>query len=158
MIQLFILDCLCSKNCLMKIKSLFPISSTKLSQAIMGPSPIQAGFPSPAENYMDASLDLNKELIRHPSATFFVKVEGDSMQGAGIMNGDILIVDRSLAAISNSVVVAIVDGEFTVKRYKLLEGEQFLYAENPAYQEIKISTLNDFSIWGVVTYAIHALV
>lgn len=119
---------------------------------------VSAGFPSPAENYMDASLDLNKELVQHPSATFFVKVEGDSMQGAGIINGDVLIVDRSLEAQSQQIVVAVLNGEFTVKRF-FKEGNKIsLRAENENYPPIEIEEGMEFMIWGVVTAAIHQFI
>ena len=119
---------------------------------------ISAGFPSPAEDYMEERLDLNRLLIKHPAATFFVKVEGASMIGAGIYPGDILVVDRSLQARSNDVVVAVLDGEFTVKRWVRESDEQgWLMAENPMYKPIEIGPDSDFKVWGVVTNVIHRL-
>ena len=116
---------------------------------------VPAGFPSPGDDFLDKTLDLHELLITHPAATFFVRVQGDSMRDAGIFSGDILVVDRALDAAHKKVVVAVVNGEFTVKRL-LLRGKQILLAaENPAYPLIEISPESDFQIWGVVTYVIH---
>jgi len=120
-------------------------------------SKVLAGFPSPADDYLDKKLDLNEHLIKHPSATFFVKVEGESMVGAGINSGDILIVDRSQEARSGKVVVAILNGEFTVKRVKKRRGKLYLLPENSNYQEIEITSDIDFEVWGVVIHVIHSL-
>lgn len=119
---------------------------------------VQAGFPSPAENYIDKTLDLNELLISHPAATFFVRVAGDSMQGAGIFSGDTLIVDRSLEPTDNKIVVAIVSGEFTVKRLKIKEGRITLVPENLNYPILEMKEDSDFQVWGVVTYVIHKAV
>ena len=119
-------------------------------------SPVQAGFPSAADDYLDRNIDLNEHLIKHPAATFFVKVKGDSMIGAGIYSGDMLIVDRSQESKNNSVVVAILNGEFTVKRLRKQEGKIFLIAENPNYKPIEIIPGMDFEVWGVVLHAIHS--
>lgn len=119
--------------------------------------PVSAGFPSPADDYVENSLDLNKHLINHPAATFFVKVKGDSMIDAGIHSGDILIVDRSLEATDKRVVIAVVDGELTVKRIRKVEGKIFLIPENRDHHPTEITAEMDFSIWGVVTNVIHAL-
>ena len=116
---------------------------------------VQAGFPSPAEDYLDKTLDLNELLIAHPAATFFVRVMGDSMRNAGILSGDVLIVDRSLEAIDNAIVIAIINGEFTVKRLSKKEGHVFLVPENPSYPIVEITPESDFQVWGVVTYVIH---
>lgn len=120
-------------------------------------SGVSAGFPSPADDYIDRELDLNEYLISNPAATFFVRVAGDSMVGAGINHDDILIVDRSLAPTSGRVVIAVLDGELTVKRF-LRNGERCrLVAENPNYPETVISGEMELEIWGVVTCAIHRL-
>lgn len=116
---------------------------------------VQAGFPSPAEDFLDRTLDLNELLIAHPAATFFVRVAGDSMRNAGISSGDILVVDRALQAADNKIVIAIVNGEFTVKRLKIREGKISLAPENPAYPILEMKEGNDFQVWGVVTYVIH---
>jgi len=118
-------------------------------------SPVKAGFPSPAEDYIEHSLDLNQLLVRHPAATFFVRVEGDSMIDAGINEGDILVVDKSITSSHKKIVIAAVDGEFTVKRLFLENGNIFLYPENPNFKPIKIQENTDFEVWGVVTYVIH---
>ena len=119
--------------------------------------PVQAGFPSPAAGDIERKLDLNEYLIEHPSATFFVRVQGNSMIGAGIHEGDILIVDRALTPGDGKVVIAVVNGEFTVKRLVIKEGKKVLMPENPRFAPIKIEEGSDCQIWGVVTYAIHKL-
>jgi DNA polymerase V len=112
---------------------------------------VSAGFPSPAGDSEDLRLDLNDLLIRHPEATFFVRVWGDSMIQAGIHCGDILVVDRSLDPYDGAIVVAILNGEFTVKRIRFLGTTLKLVPENPAYPEILISADHDFQVWGVVS-------
>ena len=119
--------------------------------------PVSAGFPSPAEEYLEGQLDLNQHLIPHPLATFFVRVSGDSMMGAGIHEGDLLIVDRSLEARDGKVVIAVVNGELLVKRLKYDGNQPSLVAEHPDYPELKITEVMDFQIWGVVTNVIHSL-
>ncbi len=118
---------------------------------------ISAGFPSPAEDYIDRRLDLNEFLIKHPAATFFLKVSGDSMIRAGIFSGDILIVDRALEPGHNKIVVAAVDGEFTVKRLRKTTDRVFLVPENKEYPVTEIKKGMDFEVWGVVTFVIHSL-
>lgn len=118
-------------------------------------SPVQAGFPSPADDYVEESLDLNELLITHPAATFFVRVEGESMRESNIFPGDILIVDRSLTPKNKKIIVAILDGEFTLKRLSLEGGKVTLLPENPAFPPIPITEEMDFEIWGVVSYVIH---
>ena len=117
---------------------------------------VKAGFPSPADDYIESYLDLNAHLIQHPAATFFVKASGDSMAGAGIRSGDMLIVDRSLDATHGKIVIAAIDGELTVKRLSRLAGSVQLLPENKQYQPIDITDRNELVIWGVVTYVIHA--
>lgn len=118
-------------------------------------TPVQAGFPSPADDYVEKSLDLNELLITHPAATFFVRVEGESMRDANIFPGDVLIVDRSLPPENRKIVVAILNGEFTLKRLSI-EGESItLLPENPAFPPIPITEEMEFEVWGVVSYVIH---
>jgi DNA polymerase V len=117
---------------------------------------VAAGFPSPATDHLDRRLDLNEHLLLHPQATFFMRVKGDSMVGAGIHDGDLLIVDRSLEATSGRVVVAALDGELTVKRLRRRRGRIVLQPENPAYTEIVVGEDRALDIWGVVSYVIHA--
>ena len=119
--------------------------------------PVSAGFPSPADDYIESRLDLNKHLIQHPAATFFVRVKGDSMIEVGIHSGDILIVDRALEATDKKVVIAIIDGELTVKRIRIVEGKIFLLPENRDYSPTEITSAMSFEIWGVVTNVIHTL-
>ena len=118
---------------------------------------LPAGFPSPADDFLDKRLDLNEYLIKHPAATFYVRVHGDSMVRAGIQSGDILVVDRSLEPQHRRVVVAFVDGEFTVKRLLKRDGGIVLAPENPAYPEISIKPGMEMEVWGVVTAVIHEL-
>lgn len=115
---------------------------------------ISAGFPSPADDYSEARLDLNKELITNESATFYARVRGDSMTLAGISDGDLLIIDKSKTPINGSIVVCLIDGEFTVKRLNKKGNQFYLMPENDKYQPIKIKPENDVTIWGVVTYTI----
>lgn len=117
--------------------------------------PVKAGFPSPAEDYLEQNLDLNEHLIQHPAATFFVRVDGESMKGAGIHKDDILIVDRSLEPTNGKIVIAVINGEFTVKRIRLHQDKVFLEPENPQFSPIEINPNWDFQVWGVVTYVIH---
>jgi DNA polymerase V len=115
---------------------------------------ISAGFPSPADDYSEARLDLNKELISNESATFYARVRGDSMTLAGISDGDLLIIDKSKTPVNGSIVVCLIDGEFTVKRLQTKGNQFYLLPENDNYQPIKIKPENDVTIWGVVTYTI----
>jgi DNA polymerase V len=115
---------------------------------------ISAGFPSPADDYSEARLDLNKELITNESATFYARVRGDSMTLAGISDGDLLIIDKSKTPVNGSIVVCLIDGEFTVKRLNKKGNQFYLMPENDKYQPIKIKPENDVMIWGVVTYTI----
>lgn len=118
---------------------------------------VPAGFPSPADDHLEASLDLNQRYIKHPAATFFVKVQGDSMIDAGIHNGDTLIVDRSLPAQSGSIVVAVVNGELTVKRLLLDKNGAWLMPENAQYLPMLLKEGLELHIWGVVAHVIHSL-
>jgi DNA polymerase V len=116
---------------------------------------VQAGFPSPADDYADSSFDIAKFLINHPAATFFVRVQGESMRDAGIFSGDLLVVDRAKKANNGDVVLAFVDGEFTVKRFFKKLNQIMLRAENKNFQDIDVSKYSDFQIWGVVSFVIH---
>jgi DNA polymerase V len=118
---------------------------------------VQAGFPSPADDYIEKKLDLNQHLIKHPSATFFVKASGESMINAGIHPGDILVVDRSLEAKHGKIVIAAIDGELTVKRLQRSEKGTFLFPENDAFKPIELTETNNVVIWGVVTNVLHAV-
>lgn len=118
---------------------------------------VSAGFPSPALDFMQKSIDLNTALSENPLATFFVKVDGHSMTDAGINDKDVLVVDRSLSATDNSVAVCFIDGEFTVKRIKLEKDALWLMPENKNYQPIKVDEHSQFQIWGIVTYVIKKI-
>jgi DNA polymerase V len=113
------------------------------------------GFPSPADDYLDRALDFNELLIQNPAATFVVRIQGESMTGAGLFPGDIAVVDRSLTPIGGSIVLALIDGEFTIKRYRPSAGGIVLEAENPAFANITISQEIGIEVWGVVTNAIR---
>lgn len=115
---------------------------------------IQAGFPSPAQDYINESIDLNREIVRHPAATFYGRVEGDSMTGEGIDTGDILVIDRSLEPVDGDLVVCCLDSEFTLKRIKLEKNRVWLIPSNETFDPILVTPGRDFEIWGVVTYTI----
>lgn len=118
---------------------------------------VSVGFPSPAEEYIEAGLNLHEHLVGNEAATFFVRARGDSMINAGILSGDLLIVDRSLDALDGSVVVAALDGELTVKYLKIKNSKYYLCPANDIYTPIEIKNGQDIFIWGVVTHAIHKL-
>ncbi|MEM9151528.1 MAG: translesion error-prone DNA polymerase V autoproteolytic subunit [Cyanobacteria bacterium P01_F01_bin.3] len=120
-------------------------------------SAVSAGFPSPADDHLDRELDLNELLIEHPAATFFARAAGNSMEPAGIFDGDLLVVDRSLKPRDGRVVVAAVNGELTVKRVRHFGLKTFLDADNKAYQPIEITEFCEVVYWGVVTNVIHRM-
>lgn len=129
--------------------------SPELQKLPLFASSIKAGFPSSADDFIEKQLDLNELMVKHPAATFFVRVEGDSMINAGIQSGDILVVDRSLEPSHGKIVVALLNGEFTVKRININKSKIILEAENKAYSAIHVDAESDFQVWGVVTYVIH---
>ena len=116
---------------------------------------VSAGFPSPATDYMERKLDLNEYLIKHPAATFIVKAKGLSMSDAGILSGDLLIVDRSITPKSNDIVIASIFGDLTVKKLQKKENSLFLLSANSDYPSIQVKEEMECFIWGVVTYIIH---
>jgi DNA polymerase V len=118
---------------------------------------ISAGFPSPALDFMDAVIDLNRELIAHPAATFYGRVQGDSMKDAGIGDGDLIVIDKSLRAADGKIAVCYLDGEFTLKRLKIQSDGLWLLPENQTYKAIKVGDQQQLSVWGVVTYVIKKL-
>jgi len=120
-------------------------------------STVQAGFPSPADDYITGKIDLNQQLIKRPASTFFVRVAGESMKDAGINDGDLLIVDRSLEAKVGKIVIAVVNGELTVKRLRIENGKGTLMPENPDFDPIDVTEDSDFKVWGVVTNVIHSV-
>ncbi len=115
---------------------------------------IHAGFPSPAQDYLETSIDLNKELIRHPASTFFGRVSGDSMIDAGVNDGDILVIDKSLTPQNGDMAVCFIDGEFTLKYVRICGRTVWLMPANSAYPPIKVTAADDFVVWGVVVYSI----
>ena len=119
---------------------------------------IQAGFPSPAHDFSESSLDLNSYVIRHPNATFFVRVQGESMREAGIFDGDILVVDKAIEPHDGSIVIACLEDEFTVKRFQRKDGRCALLAENPDFAPIIIDGDMTLQIFGVVTHCIHSFI
>jgi DNA polymerase V len=118
---------------------------------------VRAGFPSPAADFIDVSIDLNKHLIKHPSATFYARAKGDSMKDAGIFDGDLLIVDKSIDPADGKIAICFVNGEFTVKRIKKEKDGLWLIPANAAYQPIKMEEGSSLIIWGIVTHVIKSL-
>ena len=126
-------------------------AGASLFSVLISPVPVAAGFPSPAQDYFDGRIDLNAHLIKDITSTFVVRVTGDSMERAGISDGDELIVNRALEPKDGSVVIAVLDGELTVKRLRLTATGVVLQAENPKYPDIKVPALAELTIWGVAT-------
>lgn len=133
---------------------LFRANTDSSVELPMSESGISAGFPSPADDYMDLSLDLNRELIKNPAATFFARVSGVSMQDEGINDGDLLVIDKSIEPCNGALAVAYLDGEFTLKRVKTDKDCLWLMPANKNYKPIKITADSDFKVWGVVRYVI----
>ena len=131
-----------------------PSIATKIKRPLFL-SRVPAGTFSPADDYLEKALDFNEHLIKHEAATFFCRISGESMKGAGIFSGDLAIVDRSLKAVSGSIVVVTLNGETNCKRLKLVKNKTYLCPENPAFKTIEIAQDADFEIWGVVTNVIH---
>ncbi len=137
--------------------SIIDIFSADTETALQLPiieSGISAGFPSPALDFIDLSIDLNKHLIKHPTATFYGRVKGMSLKNAGIDDGDLLIIDKSLEPVDGKIAVCFIDGEFTAKRIKISKKEIWLIPENENYKAIRVTEENNFLIWGIVTHVI----
>ena len=117
---------------------------------------ISAGFPSPADDFIELTIDLNKHLIKHKDTTFFAKVKGHSMKNAGIFDGDLLVIDKSLEPTDGKIAICQIDGEFTVKRIKVEKDVIWLIAENENYQPIKVTPDNELMIWGIVIHSIKS--
>jgi len=115
---------------------------------------ISAGFPSPADDFKEIRISLDKELVKNSESTFYARVSGDSMEDAGLSDGDLIIIDKSLNAENNKIAVCFIDGEFTVKRIKKEKGKFYLMPENKKYKPIELSEDNELIIWGVVEYVI----
>ena len=133
----------------------YTVEDPSLGNVPMYGDAVPAGFPSPADDYLDMDLNLHDYLVQHPSATFCVKAIGDSMIDAGIQSSDVMVVDRALTPKNNDIVLAVVNGEFTVKRIKKNDEELYLMPANENYRPMKITEDMDFQVWGVVTFIIH---
>ena len=138
------------------VRGLRPVADSEPCPLRLYACRVAAGFPSPADDHLEGPLDLNAHLVAHPAATFVVRVEGDSMVGAGIRDGDLLVVDRAREAKSGSIVVAVVDGALTVKRLRVGREGVRLEAENPAYPPIAVRAGEELVVWGVVAHAIRS--
>ena len=132
-----------------------PDTSTHREVPVAGGA-VEAGFPSPADDFLDAPLDLNREFVQNPASTFFVRVSGESMAGDGIGDGDLLIVDKSLPPHDGCIAVCYVDGEFTVKRVKQERGCAWLMPSNPKYRPIRVDADNEFLVWGIVRHVVKS--
>ena len=131
-------------------------STTKRFRIPLLNDSVSAGFPSPADDYTEENIDLNEHLISNPFSTFFLKVKGDSMINAGIKDKDLIIVDKSLIAKPGNIVIAMIDGEFTIKRLSIKNNELYLKSENHNYPDFRFKNHIDVQIWGVVIYSIHS--
>ena len=139
-----------------KLNFLIPKKENNLGQWLIDQG-ISAGFPSPADDFKEIRISLDKELVKNEEATFYARVSGDSMQGAGLENGDLLIIDRSIEPSNSKIAICFVDGEFTVKRIKIESKKVYLIPENKKYSPIEINEENELIIWGIVTYVIKKL-
>lgn len=115
---------------------------------------IHAGFPSPAEDFAEPTLDLNRYVIKNPASTFYARIKGDSMEGADIHDGDIVVIDKSLEPTDGSIAVCFIDGEFTLKRIRIEQNRVWLQPANPNFPAIEVTEENHFVVWGIVTYII----
>ena len=131
-------------------------STTKKFKIPLLTDSVSAGFPSPADDYTEENIDLNEHLISNPFSTFFLRVKGDSMINAGIKDKDLIIVDKSLIAKPGDIVIAMIDGEFTIKRLSIKNDELYLKAENHNYPDFRFKNHINVQIWGVVIYSIHS--
>ena len=131
-------------------------STTKRFRIPLLNDSVSAGFPSPADDYTEENIDLNEHLISNPFSTFFLRVKGDSMINAGIKDKDLIIVDKSLTARPGNIIIAMIDGEFTIKRLSIKNNELYLKAENHNYPDFRFKNHIDVQIWGVVIYSIHS--
>jgi len=140
-----------------KILTFFTPKTSDGTGAIFMDTGISAGFPSPADDFRETRISLDEEFIQNKEATFFAKVSGQSMIGAGLDDNDLLVIDRSIEPANNKIAVCFLDGEFTVKRLRVENDQVWLQPENPDYPTIKITEENDFVIWGIVTSVVKKL-
>jgi DNA polymerase V len=136
-----------------KLEFFIPKKENGLGQWLAGEG-ISAGFPSPADDFKETRISLDRELVKNKDATFYARVDGDSMIGAGLENGDLLVIDRSLNLENGKIAVCLIDGEFTVKRIKKEKGKLYLMPENKKYKAIELKEENELIIWGIVEYVI----
>ncbi|MCU0847476.1 MAG: translesion error-prone DNA polymerase V autoproteolytic subunit [Spirochaetes bacterium] len=137
------------------VREVFAFGALSCVKIPLFASSVPAGFPSPADDYVEKKLDFNEYLVKHPAATFCVRVSGSSMTGAGIRSGDILVVDRAVEPSDGRIVVAVLAGELTVKRIMRSRGRICLVSENPEYGPMEVTQDSGFEVWGVVTHVIH---
>lgn len=146
-----------SRTRLHEISAVYSVDTSATVSIPLYGSNVAAGFPSPADDYLDKALDFNDLLVENPAATFAVRIAGESMTGVGLFPGDIAVVDRSKSPKSGAIILALVDGEFTIKRYRKRGGQTLLQSENAKYRDLVISEDSQFEVWGVVTKAIRML-
>jgi DNA polymerase V len=139
------------------INAFFDVNARRAATVPLMATPAACGFPSPADDYLDRPLDFNELLIENPAATFAVRIAGDSMTGVGLFPGDIAVVDRARTAVDGSIVLALLAGEFTVKRYRKKGARTWLQAENPAFENIELNEDSGFEVWGVIAKSIRML-
>ena len=139
-----------------KLKFLKPKKGNSIGQWLVEQG-ISAGFPSPADDFKEIRISLDNELVKNKEATFYAKVSGDSMIGAGLDDGDLLVIDRSLSPENGKIAVCFIDGDFTVKRIKKEGGKFYLIPENKKYKKIRIKKEDTLFIWGIVTYVIKKI-
>jgi DNA polymerase V len=139
------------------INAFLNVEATRYATVPLMVSPAECGFPSPADDYLDRPLDFNDLLIENPAATFAVRIAGQSMMGAGLFPNDIAVVDRSRTAVDGSIVLALIGGEFTIKRYRKKGARVWLQAENPAFKNIELNEDSAFEVWGVIAKSIRML-
>ena len=137
------------------VSKFFSVAARRSTTVPLVAAKVAAGFPSPADDYLDRPLDFNELLIANAAATFAVRIAGESMTGAGLFPGDIAVVDRSMSPTNGCVVLALVDGEFTIKRYRVRAGAVVLQAENKAFKDLIVPEEASFEVWGVVRHAIR---
>ena len=130
---------------------------TQSLDIVLAQTGISSGFPSPADDFRDNKISLDRVLVKNKEATFYAKVSGQSMIGAGLDDGDLLVVDKSLEPEHNKIAVCFIDGEFTVKRLQVTKEGVFLLPANPAYEPIQVTEDNNFQIWGIVTHVIKRM-
>lgn len=149
----------------MKLKNLYNTSTLEFYTSDFSTSAslpfidagLQAGFPSPADDFLEVRIDFNEDIIKNKDATFYAKVKGSSMKNAGIFDGDLLVIDRSLEPLNNKIAVCVIDGEFTVKRIKKETNTVWLIPENEEFQPIKVTEDNEFIVWGIAIASIKRL-